>query len=156
MHYYKIALFGHRNFCWHRNTENKLKGIFRDVMQANRYVEIYVGRNGDFDIFAAAVVKATQKELGKENLAITLVLPYPQKDIQYYEKYYDDIIIPQCVEKLHPKGAITRRNRWMVEECDLLICYVERKSGGAYTALKYANSLNKNIINLAADECDNQ
>ena len=40
----------------------------------------------------------------------------------------------------------------MVEESDLFLCYVERPSGGAYTALQYAKRLGKDIINLATAE----
>ena len=76
-------------------------------------------------------------------------MPYPEKNTVYYEKYYDTVMIPECIGKTHPKGAITKRNRWMVEQADLFICYVEREEGGAYTALKYAKKLEKNIINLA-------
>ena len=80
---------------------------------------------------------------------MTLVLPYMNKDIAYYEQYYDSILIPACLSRIHPKGAITKRNRWMVEECDLLVCYVEHESGGAYAALQYARKMGKEIINLA-------
>ena len=62
------------------------------------------------------------------------------------------MIIPECIGKTHPKGAITKRNRWMVEQADLLICYIEREEGGAFTALKYAKKQKKTIINLATKE----
>ncbi len=31
----------------------------------------------------------------------------------------------------------------------LIVCYVEQKVSGAYNAIKYAQKLNKRIINLA-------
>lgn len=80
---------------------------------------------------------------------MTLVLPYPDKDMEYYDDYYDSVMIPECVHRTHPKGAITKRNRWIVEESDLVVCYVEREEGGAYTAMKYAKKLGKEIINIA-------
>jgi len=46
------------------------------------------------------------------------------------------------------KGAITKRNRFMVEQCDLVIAWVNHEGGGAYDALKYAKKLHKDIINL--------
>ena len=79
---------------------------------------------------------------------MTLVLPYKVKDIEYFEKYYDDVIIYEIEEKLHPKEAITKRNRWMVENCDLLLCFVERNSGGAYKAMQYANKQGIKTLNL--------
>ena len=83
---------------------------------------------------------------------MTLVLPYVQKDIASYEQYYDSVLIPECIEKTHPKDAITKRNRWMVETCDLVICYIEHEQGGAYAAVKYAEKLGKNSININATE----
>lgn len=68
-------------------------------------------------------------------------------------------VIDHCVYdavkgKPHPKGAITKRNRWMVEQADLLVCYVEQDEGGAYAALKYAKKLGKKTINLAIESDD--
>ena len=116
------------------------------------FVEIYVGRNGEFDIYAASIVKRVQKTMGVSNNEFTCVLPYKVKNIEYYEQYFDNVIIPECVEKLHPKSAIGRRNKWLVDICDLVVCYVERESGGAYRAMKYAQKSNKKVINLAYEE----
>ena len=149
---YKIALLGHRELYKHNVVEERLYSILRDLMEREVYVQIYIGRNGEFDCFAASVVKRAQNMFGNENSELILVLPYSVKDIPYYEKYYDGVIIPQSVEKMHPKGAIAQRNRWMIEECDLFICYVDKKSGGAYAAFEYAKKTGKKIINLAVDE----
>ena len=152
MNIYKVTLFGHREIYEHQKIEKKLYPILRDLIRTKEYVEILVGCNGEFDKFAASVVKRAQKDFGAHNSEMTLVLPYHYKDAEYYEQYYDSIIIPDAVSGAHPKGAITARNRWMTEECDLFICYVNRTSGGAHAALKYANKLGKIIINLSADD----
>ena len=62
---------------------------------------------------------------------------------------YDEVIIPDVVAGVHPKTAITKRNKWMVEESDYIISYVTRDFGGAYTAIKYATKLGKKIISLS-------
>lgn len=151
MNIYKVTFFGHRDFYIDRAKEEKLFAIVRDLIQTKPYVEFFIGRNGEFDIFAASVVKRAQKAFGSENSSLTLVLPYKTKDIEYYERYYDSVMIPECVEGSHPKGAIINRNSWMVEKCDLLVCCVERE-GGAYNAMKYAKKLGKEIINLQVDK----
>ena len=51
-------------------------------------------------------------------------------------------------EKLHPKAAITKRNEWMIENCDLLVCFIEHNSGGAYKAMRHAAKLGIKTINL--------
>ena len=149
---YRIVLFGHRDFDGHDALDELLYPLLKDLMRNKPFVEIYIGRNGEFDVYAATIVKRIQKEIGKESSEFICVLPYPEKDIEYYEKYYDSVIIPDCIEKTHPKGAITKRNLWMVEQADLFICYVKREQGGAFAALKYAKKLKKEIINLCEKE----
>jgi len=152
---YRVALFGHRDLYHHKKAEQGLLPILSELIRTKPFVEIYIGRNGEFDLFAASVVKRAQKLFGNENSVMTLVLPYLRRDVEYYELYYDNILIPKCIEKTHPKGAITKRNKWMVEESDLVICYVDHNSGGAYTAMKYAQKLGKAIVNLALIDEDN-
>lgn len=143
---YRVALFGHRDFCQHKRLDDTLSPLIKELLRTKAFVEFYIGRDGEFDIYAASIIKRVQTAMGTENSELNLVLPYVRKDIEYYEKYYDRVSIPICV---HPKIAITKRNEWVVEQADLVICYVERKKGGAYTAMRYAETLGKEILNLA-------
>ncbi len=148
MDIYTVSLFGHRLIQDMRQLENKLKPIIEELIKMKYYVSFLIGRCGDFDEYVASVIKRAQKAAGIENNDLILVLPYKVADIEYYENYYDSIIIPECVSTAHPKSAITLRNRWMVEQSDLVIVYVEHDDGGAYNAMKYAKKLNKKLINI--------
>ncbi len=148
MNVFTVSLFGHREIDSMWQLNERLAPIIKELIQTKMYVSFFVGRNGVFDEYAASVIKQMQKELGKENNDMTLVLPYKVSNLEYYEKYYDSIMIPECVYDAHPKSAITLKNRWMVECSDLVLVYVERNKGGAYAALKYAKKLNKNVVNL--------
>lgn len=145
---YRVAFFGHRRIDRLREIEEKLVPILNELILTKEYVEFYIGRNGDFDEFVASVIKRVQKQLDRGNSALILTLPYTVKDIEYYADYYDEIVIPDAIGKAHPKAAITLRNRWMAETCDLVICYIEREEGGAYAAVKYAEKLQSTVINL--------
>ena len=148
MDVFSVALFGHRRIDDLQRLERALAPMIKELIKSKQYVSFFVGRNGEFDEYAASLVKHAQKECGKENNDITLVLPYHVANLEYYEKYYDNIMIPETVYSSHPKRAITLKNRWMVEKADLIIVYVEHTEGGAYMAMKYAEKLDKNIINL--------
>ena len=148
MNVYTVSLFGHRRIENIFRLENQLISIIKPLLQTKSYVSFFIGRNGEFDEYAASVIKRIQKEIGKENNDLTLILPYSVADVEYYEKYYDDIIIPETLYGAHPKSAITLKNKWMVEQSDLIIVYVEQKRGGAYNAMKYAEKRNKKIMNL--------
>ena len=156
MDIFTVSLFGHRKIEDLRQLETRLSLRIKEILQTKSHVTFLIGRNGEFDIYAASVIKRLQKEMGTVNHMFVCVLPYSDKDMAYYEAYYDSVILPACIGKPHPKRAITERNRWMTEQSDLFLCYVEHKKGGAYAALKYAKKLNKQIINLAEKDPNNE
>ena len=147
MEIFTVSLFGHREIHDLRQLEGRLVPILTELIQSKPYVSFLVGRNGEFDEYVASIIKRLRKECGRDNCDITLVLPYMVSDIEYYEKYYDSIIIPEELYNAHYKLAITLKNRWVIEHSELIIVYVERK-GGAYSAMKYAEKMHKNVINL--------
>ena len=148
----KIALFGHRDFSEHISLEKILPRVFENILAKYELLEIFIGRNGEFDVFTASVIKRFQKKAGQERCEMTLVLPYTVRNIDDYQKYYDNITIPI---KSHPKAAITDRNKWMVENSDLILVFVKRECGGAYEAMRYAEKLGKQVINLAELDLEN-
>ena len=93
-------------------------------------------------------------QCGGDNSFLTLVLPYRSAEYEnnkeYFDTYYDEVAVLGMGK--HFKSAITERNRYMAERADLVICYVDKKNGGAYNAVMYAEKLGKKIINLAEDD----
>ena len=149
MEIYRIAFIGHREIYGHYRLEEKIEQIAREKLHEKEYVEFYVGRNGDFDISVASAIKRAQKAVGHHNSCLILLQPYPMKDDEYYEKFYDELQYP-VDSKTHPKAAITKRNQWMVENAELLVAFVEEgRKGGAFNTLKYAQKIGVEIINLA-------
>ena len=64
--------------------------------------------------------------------------------------YNDVITLTHPIEETHYKRQITLSNQYMINDSNLIICYVNDKSfqSGALTTLKYAMKNNKKIINL--------
>ena len=147
---YTVSLFGHRTIDDLGKIDRTLIPIIEDLMRTLPHVTFLIGRNGEFDEYSASIIKSEQKKLGKEKSELVLILPYGSADLVYFEKYYDNVMIPDCLYGIHPKAAITLKNRWMVDRSDLVIVFAEREYGGAYQAMKYAQSLNKKWINLSA------
>ena len=112
-------------------------------------MELFVGRNGDFDILVASAAKKAQIAFGTKNSSLVLIQPYPMKDDSYYQTFYDEVWYP-IDGKIHPKAAIKKRNEWMIDRSDLLVAYVEpNRNGGAFTAIQHAKKNGVEIINLA-------
>ena len=120
-------------------------------MQKNhRELEFLVGRNGDFDLMAASVIRKLKRETGNDNIYLTLVLPYETAELknntEAFESYYDSIEISEATRNY--KYAIVARNRDMIDRADLVVVCVKHEHGGAYQSLKYAEKNEKRIINL--------
>lgn len=145
---YRVSLIGHKRIDNQLDLEEKLHKIVVELLRSKEYVEFYIGRNGEFDIIADFVIKIAKKIVDNNNSAIILVLPYKVKDMEYYENYYDDIILP-IEPKTHFKETITKRNHWLVENTNILIAFVENNNGGAYQCLEYAKKVQSDFINLA-------
>ena len=139
--------FGHRNVF--ENIEDKL---YTAVMNAaERGCEIfYTGAMGEFDsLFSSAVRKAKKTY---PNIKLICVKPYFTNDINidkdYYAALYDDIIVPDELAGIHPKAAIKARNRWIIDNSDIVLIYTVRNFGGAYEAKRYAERNGKRLIKI--------
>ena len=144
---YRVSFFGHRTLYAITVLEEKLEDLAFELIRNHEFVEFYVGRNGDFDISVASAIKRAQRRTGKERSALILTLPYVVKDIEYYEEFYDEIIIP-TEGKHHFKSAIAKRNEWMIDNSDLVVTFVQENSGGAHKAMKYAQSRGVDLVNI--------
>ena len=142
MDIYTVSLFGHREKENALEVERKLEVKISDLIKTKQYVEFLVGREGEFDILAASVVKRVKKQMDYGNCSLVLVLPYMKAEFRDNEKdfldYYDDVEICDQSAKAHYKSAMQIRNRAMVDRSDLVICCIQHKSGGAYKTVQYA------------------
>lgn len=144
--------FGHRQVF--ANLTEKLDTAVESAI-SDGIRTFLTGGMGDFDqAFIGAVYRAKNRH-PKEGIKLILVKPYFSNELntnrEYYETAYDDVLIPEEVMGVHYKSAITVRNKWMADESDLVIAYVN-KNGGAQTAVKYAIKQGKTVINLADAE----
>lgn len=65
---YRVTMIGHR-IVEDFDIEEKLYDLFKNMLRTKKYVEFYLGRNGDFDILAASVIKRLQKNYRNDNSA---------------------------------------------------------------------------------------
>ena len=140
--------FGHRTIL--KNIE---KSLFTAVLPAAQEgcKTFYIGAMGDFDTQFSSAVRKLQNQF--PDIKLICVKPYFTNDINsnkdYYAAMYNDIIIPPAIIGVHHKRAITARNRWMVDNSDLIISYTVRDYGGAADAVKYAKRMYKKIISIS-------
>ena len=155
---FTVAFFGHRYIDNLFKVEELLEEQIRKLITEQEYIDFLVGRNGDFDQCASSTVLRVRKNVRDDNSSLILVLPYPTAEYLnnevYFHDYYSDVDISYAASKSHPKSAIQIHNREMVDKADLIICFIEENTGGAWQTIQYAIAQEKNIINLA--ELDKQ
>lgn len=145
---YFVTFAGHRTVDHFREIESNLYQIIHQPMQDHTFVEFHVGNDGEFETVATSVIRRIRKEVGTERLAINLILPYAKANMDLLSQSFDSVIIPDKLAKSHYKAAISTRNRWMVDPCNLSICHVTHSGGGAEKVLKYAQGRPIDIWNV--------
>ncbi len=155
MNIYTVSFFGHREIEKPIEIANHLDKLLYDLISQKEYVEFLIGKDGEFDLLASAIIKRAIRSYSYGNVHFTLVLPYMKAEYrdneQSYLDYYDEVEICTNSVKAHPKSAIQVRNRSIVDRSDLVICCIQHKSGGAYRTLQYAEKQGKKIVNIADD-----
>ena len=73
---YTVSFFGHRSIERASEIENRLDKLLHDLITQKEYVEFLIGRDGEFDLLASAVIKRAAREYGYGNTHFSLVLPY--------------------------------------------------------------------------------
>lgn len=146
---------GHRD-VFQSNIPEKLDAAISQIIETHDDAFIFlVGNDGQFDGMCSSAVRRAKRKYKNKKISLHLVLPYFSQELNeqqdYYKSSFDDVVIPMKLAGVHYKSAITKRNRWMVDESAYLIAYVCRDFGGAYTTLHYAEKQKKQIINLAEE-----
>ncbi len=138
------SFFGHSDAP--QSIEGALCKVLIDLIENHSVAKFYVGNNGNFD----AVVKRSLKKLKKSypHISCMVVLAYLPSKKGNTERNEIETIFPEGLEKCPPKFAISRRNRWMVDNSDYIVTYVNRTFGGAAQFKELAERKGKTVINL--------
>lgn len=140
-----VAFAGHR-YEWHCiGVEEKLLKTIEELINKG-YTTFYDGACGAFDKKCLHAVLELKHKY--PNIKLIRILSYYHHEKEKYElpDYYDGSIYPD-LESLHYKQVITKRNEWIVDNSDILVCHIEEiYKSGAYNTVKYARKINKPII----------
>ena len=139
-----IAFCGHADYIPRAEDEERVLDLL-EKQAKNAPCEFFLGGYGSFDRFAHHCAKKFKQV--HTNATITFVTPYlPARE----EHTSFDLVVYPPLENVPPRFAISHRNRWIVQQADFLIAYVNRRYGGAYTMYQFALKNNKTVHNLAA------
>lgn len=139
-------------FFGHCYTPDSVRPVLKNeilrILSHTESVVFYVGNHGNFD----RMVRSVMKELIQEGKSINyaVVLAYMPDALGEFDdpEEYKDTLYPTGLESVPKRFAISWRNNWMVEQADMVICYIQNTIGGAYQFVEKAQHKNKTIINL--------
>ena len=137
------TFFGHRECP--DSIQAQLRVVLIDLVTNHDVDMFYVGNQGGFDSIVRGVLWELKKEYPQINY--TVVLAYmPGNQTKYAD--YSDTMLPEGIESVHPRYAISWRNNWMLEQSDYVVTYITHDWGGAAQFAKKAEKQSKTVINL--------
>ena len=139
----KIVTFcGHRDSIITPDIESWLNKSIEYFIQ-NGAKTFYLGGYGAFDVKVVSVIH--KMKAFYPWIESVLVIPYLDfKPDCLQTALYDSFVYPP-LETVPRRVAILRRNQWMAEQCDVLIAYIQRETGGAYQTLQWAKKIYSSI-----------
>lgn len=156
----RVCFIGHRDIF--ENIREKLKEAVENEIK-NGADFFTMGTHGDFDRMALGVCRELRKTYKHITIEVVItsfktIEPIIDHDeIFGDEKYYPYADVQTTmynIEEEHYKRQIIASNKQIVDSCDTLICYVNKKHnpGGAKTTMNYAKKQGKTIINIYEPE----
>lgn len=150
-----VCFFGHR-VVW---EEKRVRAILCEKVEelARQGFSVFkVGIHGDFDKLALSACCEIRNTFPQMQIQVVLTSPCfltKNKDgfsrVDGFEHFgVETMIYP--IEDMHFKQQITQTNRMIVDDSDLVVCYVDydARHSGAKNAVKYAFEQGKEVFNL--------
>ncbi len=135
------TFFGHRDTP--ATIRPQLEACIRDLIERGITL-FYVGHNGHFDRMVKGVLE--QQKLHYPHIGYYIVLAYLQASIDGTA----DTLYPEGLEHTPLRFAIDRRNRWMIDQADVVVTYV-LADGGAAKYKGLAERKGKTVINITKE-----
>ena len=138
------TFFGHRDCP--ETIRQRLRDVLVGLITNNNVTMFYVGHQGQYDAYVYGELQKLKQEYPHINYAI--VLAYVPSEKTSYDDY-SSTMLPEGIEDVSPRYAISWRNDWMLKQSDYIVTYVTHSWGGAAQYAEKAKRQQKTVINLA-------
>ncbi len=136
-------------FFGHKDTPDAiyplLEKTISEIIQKYPDIEFYVGHNGHFD----GMARTALKKLSAPYTVVLAYLPTRRDEILYRG---EDTLYPEGLETVPKRFAISHRNKWLVNNSDMVIAYISHIASRAAEFVRYAERRGKIVINIAGLE----
>lgn len=151
---YTVCFTGHRKIPPEQmdTLARRLKKAIIELIE-NGYLYFGAGGALGFDTLAAQTVLELKGMYPK--IKLILVLPclsqtrgWCSRDIEIYESIRSKADKVVYTSSEYTKGCMHKRNRHLVDNSSVCLCYLTEKTGGTAYTIKYARKKDLTIINL--------
>ena len=108
----------------------KLREVLLDLIENHDVDMFYVGQQGAFDGIVRSVLKELVSVYPHIRYAVVLDRLPPKQD-ELDTRDCSDTMLPEGIETVHPRFAISWRNKWMIKQSEYVVTYITRSWGGA-------------------------
>ena len=137
------TFFGHKDTP--KETEPTLRSTLIDLIENKNVNVFYVGNNGNFD----TMVHRQLEDLSQTYpITYSVVLAYLPTEKNKCDNL-TNTIYPEGLETVPKRFAISWRNKWMIQQSDVVVTYVTHNFGGAAQFKEMAQKLRTAVINLS-------
>lgn len=150
-----VCFTGHRNIplLKRKAVAQRLKTELTDLIN-NGYQFFGAGGALGFDTLAAQTVLELKKDY--KHIRLILVLPcenqtrgWKEKDIEIYEEIKQQADKVVYTSKEYTRGCMHKRNRYLVDNSSVCVCYLTEDTGGTAYTVNYAIKSGLTVINTA-------
>ena len=148
----KVCAFtGHRNLSGYDFDELLLERVVLNLVK-NGVTRFLCGMAVGFDLKAAQIVLALKE---RYNVELVACLPCTNQSERFSAR--DKLIYAQVLERCdevvileneYKSGCMFKRDRYLVDNSDILVCFLRKNRGGTYYTVNYARKSNKKIIEI--------
>ena len=138
------TFFGHRDCP--SGIRNSPKETLIDLIEYHGVDFFYIGSHGSFDAMARNLLRELKTVYPK--IEYNVVLAYmPQGTNEYID--FADTMLPERIEHVPKRFAISWRNNWMLDHADYVVTYITHSWGGAAQFAQKAEKQGKVVYNLS-------
>ena len=138
-----VTFFGHKDTP--KEIEPTLRSTLINLIENKNVTVFYVGNNGNFDTMVRRQLEALSQAYP---ITYSVVLAYlPTKKSEYDD--YANTILPEGIETVPKRFAISWRNKWMIQQSDIVVTYVTHSFGGAAQFKALAQRQGKTVVELS-------
>lgn len=140
------TFFGHRTCP--DSIKPKLRKTLIHLIEAQQVTLFYVGNHGSFDAMVLSVLRELILRYPHIDYAVVLAyMPSEQKESNPFNP--SETMLPEGIETVPKRFAISWRNKWMLTQADYVVTYITHSWGGAAQFADMAKRKKKSIIPLA-------